>query len=296
MDLLENCKLCPRNCGVNRHITTGFCKANDKLKIARAALHFYEEPPISGDNGSGAIFFSYCNLKCVFCQNYEISEEHIGKDITIEHFADICIRLQNENAHNINLVTPTHYIPLIKEGLILAKKKGLKIPVVYNSSAYENVDTLKELDGLIDIYLPDFKYWSDEKAIKYSKAYNYREVAKNAIKEMYRQVGKFTVNNMGIMEKGVIVRHLMLPEMESDAKKIIEYLYSTYQDNIFISIMNQYTNVRKLDYKELNDTINEKTYDEIIDYAYDLGVRNAFVQDGETQKKSFIPDFKNQEF
>ena len=296
MDLLENCKLCPRNCGVNRHITTGFCKANDKLKIARAALHFYEEPPISGDNGSGAIFFSYCNLKCVFCQNYEISEEHIGKDITIEHFADICIRLQNENAHNINLVTPTHYIPLIKEGLILAKKKGLKIPVVYNSSAYENVDALKELDGLIDIYLPDFKYWSDEKAIKYSKAYNYREVAKNAIKEMYRQVGKFTVNNMGIMEKGVIVRHLMLPEMESDAKKIIEYLYNTYKDNIFISIMNQYTNVRKLDYKELNDTINEKTYDEIIDYAYDLGVRNAFAQDGETQKKSFIPDFKNQEF
>lgn len=296
MNELLNCNLCPRNCGINRNKNRGFCKAGNTLVVARAALHFYEEPCISGNNGSGTIFFSYCNLKCIFCQNYEISFDNIGKEISIEKFADICLKLQNEGALNINLVTPTHFIPLIKNGLILAKQKGLNIPIVYNSSAYENVSALKMLDGLIDIYLPDFKYYDEQIAIKYSKAFNYFEIAQKAIKEMYRQVGKFTFNNDGIMTKGVIVRHLMLPKNKEDSKKIIEYLYKTYKDNIFISIMNQYTPMKKFEEDELNLIVDENDYYEVIDYAYDLGIRNAFVQDGQTQKKSFIPDFKNQEF
>lgn len=295
-DLLTNCNLCPRNCNVNRHEIVGFCKAKDSIKIARADLYYYEEPCISGDSGSGAIFFSYCNLKCLFCQNYEISEENIGKEISIEKFSDICLELQKKGALNINLITPTHYIPLIKEGLILAKEKGLTIPIVYNTSSYENVESLKLLDGLIDIYLPDFKYYNDEIAIKYSNAKNYVNVCKKAIDEMYRQVGKSKFDDNGIMKKGVIVRHLLLPNMENDSKKIIEYLYKTYRDDIYISIMNQYTPMKKLKYEELNHKINDNVYDDAINFAYDLGIRNAFIQEGETQKKSFIPDFRNQEF
>ena len=295
-DLLTKCNLCPRHCNINRHETVGFCKASDTLKIARADLHFFEEPCISGDNGSGTIFFTYCNLKCVFCQNYEISSDNIGREITIERFSEICINLQNKGALNINLVTPTHYIPLIKEGLKLAKLKGLTIPIVYNTSSYETTDSLKLLDGLIDIYLPDFKYYNDDIAIKYSSAPNYVNVCKDAIAEMYRQVGKPVFDDDGIMKKGVIVRHLLLPNMEDDTKKIIEYLYNTYKNNIYMSIMNQYTPMKKLKYEELNHTINDDIYDDVINFAYDLGVRNAFIQEGETQKKSFIPDFKNQEF
>ena len=295
-DLLTKCNLCPRHCNINRHETVGFCKASDTLKIARADLHYFEEPCISGDKGSGTIFFTYCNLKCVFCQNYEISSDNIGKEITIERFSEICLNLQNKGALNINLVTPTHYIPLIKEGLKLAKLKGLTIPIVYNTSSYETTDSLKLLDGLIDIYLPDFKYFSDDIAIKYSSAPNYVNVCKDAIAEMYRQVGKPIFDDDGIMKKGVIVRHLLLPNMEDDSKKIIEYLYNTYEDNIYMSIMNQYTPMKKLKYEELNHTINENIYDEVINFAYDLGIRNAFIQEGGTQKKSFIPDFRNQEF
>ncbi len=295
-DYLSNCNLCPRNCHINRHEKVGFCKANDKLKVARAALHFFEEPCISGTSGSGAIFFTYCNLKCIFCQNYEISSKNIGKNISIKKFSEICLNLQEQGALNINLVTPTHYIPLIKKGLILAKKNGLYIPIVYNTSSYENVESLKLLEGLIDIYLPDFKYYNNNIAIKYSNANFYYEIATKAIKEMYRQVGKFKINKDGIMEKGVIVRHLMLPKMKEDSKKIVKYLYETYKNNIYISIMNQYTPIKKLKYKELNNTIKETEYDEVINYAYDLGIRKAFIQEEGTQKKSFIPDFKNQKF
>lgn len=295
MNLLNDCTLCPKNCHVDRSKTIGFCGANDKLKIARADLHFFEEPPISGTSGSGTIFFSYCNLKCIFCQNYEISTENIGKEITIKKFSDICLNLQKKGALNINLVTPTHYVPLIVDGLKLAKQKGLNIPIVYNTSSYENVSTLKLLDGLIDIYLPDFKYFDDNYAIKYSKANNYKKHASLAIKEMYRQVGNPIFEN-DIMKKGVIVRHLVLPGLKEDSKQIISYLYNTYSDNIFISIMNQYTPIKKLIYEELNHKISNNDYNEIINYAYDLGIRNAFIQEGNTQKKSFIPDFSNQEF
>lgn len=291
-----NCNLCPRNCNINRYETLGFCMAPPKIKIAKADLFFYEEPCISGNNGSGAIFFSHCNLKCIFCQNYEISTNNIGKEITIDKFSDIMINLQNKGALNINLVTPTMYIPLIKKGIIKAKEKGLNIPIIYNTSGYENVEALKILDGLIDVYLPDFKYYNDNLAYKYSNIKNYKETVKNAVDEMYRQTGKITFDKNGIIKKGVIVRHLMLPNMEDDSKKIIEYLYKKYKDNIFLSIMNQYTVIRPLKYKELNKIIEEKVYDDVINYAYDLGIRNAYIQEGRTQKKSFIPDFKNQEF
>ena len=229
---MNDCILCPRLCHVNRNKEVGFCKANDKLKIAKADLFYYEEPCLGT---SGAIFFSNCNLRCIFCQNYEISTNNIGKEITIEEFSNICITLQNKGADNINLVTPTIYVPLIIKGLDLAKEKGLNIPIIYNSSGYENVETLKLLEGYIDIYLPDFKYFNNEIAVKYSKAFNYKEICIKALEEMTRQVSKCKFKN-NLLKKGVIVRHLMLPNMENDTKEILNYLYNTYKDNIYISL------------------------------------------------------------
>ena len=289
------CKLCPRNCGINRNKKElGFCKASNKLVVARAALHYWEEPCLSGKEGSGTIFFSYCNLKCVFCQNYNISTLHKGKEISVERLAEIYLELQNKGANNINLVTPTHYVPLIIESLKLAKSKGLNLPIVYNSSGYENIETIKSLEGLIDIYLPDLKYYDDNIAIKYSNCPNYFDFASKAINEMYRQVGKPKFNKKGIMTKGLIVRHLILPQNQEDSKKIINHLYNTYNDNIYISIMNQYTPVIKSCYQELNRIVDNNIYDDIINYAYDLGIRNAFIQEDETQSESFIPDFNNE--
>lgn len=290
--MLEDCTLCPRNCHINRNNNVGVCGASNKLVIARASLHYWEEPCISGDVGSGTIFFSNCNLKCIFCQNNQISSKGFGKEVSIERFSEICIELQNKGALNINLVTPTHYVPLIIEGLKLAKKNGLSIPIVYNTSSYENVDTIKSLNGLIDIYLPDLKYFSDEYSIKYSKANNYFLHASAAIKEMYIQVGKPIFDSDGIMKKGVIVRHLLLPGLESDSKKILRYLYNEYHDDIYISIMNQYTPIKKFTrYPNLNNTINDDDYDDIINFALDLGIKNAFIQEGKTCLDSFIPEF-----
>lgn len=289
--LFNECTICPRECKVNRNNNElGYCRASNQMKIGGYHLHMWEEPIITGTNGSGTIFFSYCNLGCVYCQNYDISINHIGKEITINRFAEICLELQNMNAENINLVTPTHYIPLIKEGLILAKKKGLTIPIVYNSSCYEKVESLKLLEGLIDIYLPDFKYYNNNLG-KYSKVNNYFEIASLALEEMYRQVGAPVYKN-NILKKGVIVRHLVLPHHLNDSKKVLLYLYHKYQDNIIISIMNQYTVVRKLRYKELNDKVLSKDYNNLIDYAYNIGIRNCFVQEEESQSESFIPIFK----
>lgn len=291
--MLNNCNLCPRHCGINRNNSElGFCRAGNKLKIARHSLHMWEEPCISGDKGSGTIFFSNCNLKCIFCQNYYISTENNGSLYTVEEFADMCIDLQNRGALNINLVTPTHFVPLIIDGLKLAKEKGLTIPIVYNTSSYENVETLKLLEGIVDIYLPDLKYIDNNISKKYSGIDDYFEVATKAIKEMYREQPKCIFNKDGIMQKGVIVRHLLLPGMENDSKKILKYLYDTYKNNIYISIMNQYTPVRTLKYKELNKKVDENVYNDVIDYAWDIGIRNAFTQEEGTQKESFIPDFK----
>ncbi len=291
-DILDCCTLCPRMCKVNRNKGEfGFCQAGNTLKIGLAYLHQWEEPCLSGINGSGTIFFSYCNLQCIFCQNREISATHAGKEASITRFSEICLELQAKGAHNINLVTPTHYIPLIRDGLILAKKKGLHIPIVYNTSSYEMVDSLKLLDGLIDIYLPDFKYERDDLAIAFSHAPNYFSFAKDAIQEMVRQVGSCKFDKNGMLQKGVIVRHLILPGHIDDSKNILRYLYETYHDNTFISIMNQYTVTGNFPYPELNRSLTKKEYQEVINYAIDLGIQNGFIQEEETDQSSFIPHF-----
>ena len=254
----------------------------------------WEEPPITGKNGSGTIFFSNCNLRCLFCQNYYISEEGNGIEIDTDRFANICLELQEKGATNINLVTPTHYIPLIIDVLKLAKSRGLTIPIVYNTSGYEKKETIKLLEGIVDVYLPDFKYYSDEYAIKYSLCKDYFKYASESLCEMVRQKPECIFDKKGNIISGVIVRHLLIPKMEEDSKKILKYLHDTYKDKIYISIMNQYTPVRNCKYQELNTRVDEKVYDEIIDYAWNIGIRNAFIQEGDTQSESFIPkwDFK----
>ena len=255
MNTLKKCDLCPRNCLVNRYEKVGYCRAKAKLKIALASIHMWEEPVISGRDGSGTIFFSHCNLGCIFCQNYKIRNGY-GKEITIKRFSEICLELQSRGANNINLVTPTHYVPLIRKGLIQAKNRGLIIPIVYNTSSYENEATIESMKGLVDVYLADLKYYDDSYAKKYSNCNNYFEVATKAIGKMVEQVGSPIIHN-GLMKRGVIVRVLLLPGLLEDAKKIIKYLYETYHDNIYISIMNQYTPVDKYVYEELNNKVAE---------------------------------------
>lgn len=288
------CNLCPRNCMVDRANQLGFCKASNKLRIARAALHHFEEPCISGENGSGTVFFSFCPLKCVFCQNYKLSHDNIGQEISIKELSNIFLDLQNQKAHNINLVTPTHYVPQIIEALKIAKNSGLTIPIVYNTSGYETVDTLKMLSGYIDIYLPDFKYYSDELAKKYSSAPNYFNIATEALKEMFNQVGEFLLDENGILKKGMIVRHLILPNQIGDSKNVLSHVYSLFKDKIYISIMNQYTPLPHVSkYPELNRKITEEEYDSVVDFAISLGIENAFIQEGDTAKESFIPEFSD---
>lgn len=289
------CNLCPRKCNVDRKNQLGLCGASTTIKIARAALHFWEEPCISGEKGSGTIFFSHCSLQCVFCQNYRLSHATpLGEEITISQFADICLDLQEQGANNINLVTPTHYVPWIVEGIKLAKERGLHLPIVYNTSAYESVETIRMLDGIVDIYLPDLKYFDDQYGILYSHAPNYFFYATEAIKEMVKQVGEPIFNEQGILQRGVIVRHLCLPGLKEDSKKVLRYLYTTYHNQIYISIMNQYTPIRHFErFPNLNQTLSEEDYDEIIDYALDIEITQAYQQEGETQLESFIPEFKN---
>lgn len=290
---LNACELCPRACKVNRlKGELGFCKAGEKVKIARVGLHHWEEPCLSGERGSGTVFFSHCTLKCVFCQNHEISTGGAGIEISIQELAEHFLRLEKEGAHNVNLVTPTHYVLQIIEALKLAKQNGLSLPIVYNSSGYESIQAIKMLEGYIDIYLPDFKYFNDKFAAKYSKASGYANYAKEAIDEMVRQAGVPVFNAEGIMLKGVIVRHLMLPGLLFDSKKIVQYLYEKYNDDVFISIMNQFTPLSIVkDYPELNKKLNYKHYDFITDYALKIGVKNGFIQEGETASESFIPKF-----
>lgn len=291
-ELLNKCEICPRKCKVNRNNgELGYCKASNKMKIGGYHLHMWEEPIITGKYGSGTIFFSYCNLRCAYCQNYDLSFDSVGEYITIERLSDIMLELQEMQAENVNLVTPTHYIPLIKNSIVLAKEKGLKIPIVYNTSGYESVESLKTLEGLIDIYLPDFKYY-DNSLGKYSSVADYFNITSLALKEMYRQVGKPKYNKKGMLKKGVIVRHLVLPNNYQDSKKIINYLYQEYKDNIILSIMNQYTITKITKYPELNQKVDPKEYDNLIDYAYNLGIRNCFTQEEESQSESFIPKFK----
>ncbi len=291
MNVLKKCNLCPRNCLVDRYNSLGYCKQSNKIRIAKAALTYFEEPCISNSKGSGTIFFSGCNLGCVFCQNKDISKDNYGKVISIKRLSEIMLELQDKGAININLVTPTPHVVGIAKAIKLAKKNGLVIPIIYNTSSYENLDTIKLLDGLIDVYLPDLKYYDDKYALKYSKAPNYFEVATLAIHEMYNQVGKPQFDKDGNILKGVIVRHLMLPTLKEDTKNILNYLYNTYQDNIYISIMNQYTVIKPLKYKELNHKVTDKDYNEVIDYAISLGIQNAYCQLDNTSSKDFIPNF-----
>ena len=291
-ELYNSCELCPRKCHINRNINKGICSNTSTLKVARSALHYFEEPSISGTNGSGTIFFSGCNLKCCYCQNKEISNDNFGINISVERLSELMLELQAKKASNINLVTPTHFVPSIIEAIKLARKKGLSIPIVYNTSGYESVATIKLLAGYVDIYLTDFKYFDNKLGEDLSKVKNYFEIASLALEEMYKQVGKNKFASNGMMMKGIIVRCLVLPTKGADTKKIINYLYKKYQDNIYLSIMNQYTPVNPSDtFSFLNDKVSDKEYDDIINYALDLGVKNAYIQEGETQDESFIPPF-----
>jgi putative pyruvate formate lyase activating enzyme len=266
-----------------------------ELVVARAALHMWEEPCISGENGSGTVFFSGCAMGCVYCQNHNIAKGLAGKKITIERLAEIFMELQEKKANNINLVTPSHYVLQIVDAIQRAREKGLTIPIVYNCSGYEKVETLQLLKGYIDIYLPDFKYMDGMIAKKYSNCEDYYEVAAKAIDEMVKQVGEPEFDEQGIMKKGVIVRHLTLPGYLEDSKNILRYLYETYGNTIYISIMNQFTPLSTVEhYPEINRRITEKEYDELVDYAIDLGVENGFIQEGETASDSFIPEFNEE--
>lgn len=290
---LKKCTLCPRNCKVNRVVgEAGYCGQSASIYVARAALHMWEEPCISGTRGSGTVFFSGCNLRCVFCQNHDIAIGRIGKEIEIEDLAQIFLKLQKEGAVNLNLVTGTHYVPQIIRALEIAKEKGFRIPVLYNSSGYESVETLKLLEGVIDIYLPDFKYINAVTAKKYSSASDYPRIAKLALKEMVRQCKETVFTEDGYMQRGVMVRHLILPGYIEESKQILAYLYGIYGNDIYYSIMNQYTPLKYVAaYPEINRKITEAEYDEVVDFAIGLGIENGFIQEGETADESFIPQF-----
>ena len=290
--MYNSCTLCPRNCQVNRVSgKTGFCGMPASIQVARASLHMWEEPCISGTNGSGTVFFTGCNLKCIFCQNHTIAIGQKGREVSISQLADLFLMLQDKGAHNINLVTPNHYVPSIAEALRLAKKQGLCLPIVYNTSGYDSISTLSLLDGLVDVYLPDFKYVSQELSKRYSHAADYFKVAKASLAEMFRQVGT-PVFDGDMLTKGIVVRHLLLPGCTEDSKAVIRYLYQTYGDRIFISIMNQYTPLPHVaSYPEINRKVTQAEYDEVVDYAIELGVENGFIQEGDTADESFIPEF-----
>lgn len=291
-----SCEICPRTCKVNRENgQTGVCKVTSQLKVARAALHFWEETCISGKKGSGTVFFSGCSMHCVFCQNEDISQGRVGKEISRERLTEIFLELQEKGANNINLVTPGQYVPHIVWAIEKARNEGLKLPVVYNTSSYEKVDTLKHLEGIVDVYLPDFKYYSPELAAKYSKAPDYPEVAKKAIAEMVRQQPSpvfYESEGQELMKNGVIVRQLLLPGQLQDAKHIIKYLHDTYGEQIYISLMNQYTPLSHVEkYPELNKKVSKRSYEKYIDYAIDIGIENGFIQEEDVAEESFIPKF-----
>ncbi len=296
-ELYTECRLCPRNCGVNRaQGKTGYCGMNAELRIARAALHYWEEPCISGENGSGAVFFCGCSLKCIYCQNHGIAVgTNIGKSVTVERLAQIFIELQDQKAHNINIVTGTHYIPHIIEAIDIARSNGLVIPIVYNTGGYETVDNIERLKGYIDVYLPDFKYADADKAYKYSNASDYPQTALKAIEKMVEQVGRPAFND-GIMIKGVIVRHLVLPGSVKSSKNAIKMLYDAFGDDIYIAIMKQYTPMQHVmsladDNKELKRRLTSGEYNALVNYACDIGIKNGFMQTGENASESFIPSF-----
>lgn len=293
MNKYENCLLCPRKCGINRRTgQTGVCGVSSEIKVARAALHYWEEPCISGKRGSGAVFFSGCSLHCVFCQNREISDGKEGKVISKERLSDIFIELADKGANNINLVTPGQCIPDIVWAVNDAKSRGMKLPIIYNTSGYENVTELKLLEGIVDVYLPDFKYMDSTLSARYSRAKDYPSVAKQALSEMVRQQPDVVIDDAtGLIQKGVIVRQLLLPGHVNDAKAVLKYLYDTYHDHVYISMMSQFTPIALKDYPEINRTVTKREYERLVNYALEIGITNAFIQEGDVAKDSFIPAF-----
>jgi len=291
LEELRQCEVCPFRCKVNRlEGKIGRCGCKDKIKIALASLHYYEEPGISGNNGSGTVFFSNCNLNCLFCQNYKISQEGKGREVSIEELADIFLDQQKNGANNINLVTPTMYAYQIIEALKIAKPKGLTIPVIYNTNGYENVETIKALKGYIDVYLPDLKYYSNEIAVKYSKAPNYFEIATKAILEMINQVGEFDEN--GLIKRGVIIRHLVLPGHIQNSKHILKWLKENVNSRAYVSVMAQYFPTYKAkEDKYLNRKLTNKEYSEIEQYLYLLDIENGYMQDLGKHEEEYVPDF-----
>ena len=293
MKELESCEICPHKCKVNRlEGKMGRCRAGSSVRIALASIHNFEEPCISGDNGSGTVFFSNCNLSCVFCQNYEISQQGKGKDITIEHLAEIFVKQQNKGVNNINLVTPTMYVPQIIEAIKIARKNGLNIPIIYNSNGFENVETIKMLDGYIDVYLPDLKYYSNELAKKYSKVNNYFETAIAAIKEMKKQVGNPVFDENGIIQKGVIIRHLILPNHILNTKKVLKFIKENFDDETYVSVMAQYFPTYKAKEDEkINRKISKKEYKAVEDYLYCLNIKNGYIQELGDHEEEYVPTF-----
>ena len=293
LEKLQMCEICPHDCKVNRlqrHM--GRCKCNDKIKIALASVHRFEEPCISGKNGSGTIFFSNCNLKCKFCQNYEISQQGKGVEVTVEELADIFIKQQAKGVHNINLVTPTMYAYQIIEAIKIAKKKGLNIPIIYNSNGYENVETIKALNGYIDVYLPDLKYYDNELGLKYSGIQNYFEYASRAILEMYKQVGSPKLDENGIIKKGLMIRHLVLPNNIEDSKNVLKWIKENLNDEVYINIMAQYFPTYKAkEIEELNRKLNIQEYKEIENFVYELDIKNGYLQELGEHEEEYVPDF-----
>ena len=289
------CKSCPRACGALRvEGALGYCHAPAAPMLARAALHFYEEPCISGTRGSGAVFFSGCSLHCIYCQNQEISTGRAGTVISKERLIEIFFELEEAGAQNINLVTPTHYTDVLIETLGEAKERGLSIPIVYNCGGYESVESLERLDGLVDIYLTDYKYADSALASAFSNAPDYPETAFLAIREMVRQTGPCVFDEAGMLKRGVIVRELLLPGHVKNSKDAVKRIYEAFGDQIFFSLMNQYTPMRHFEkYPELSRKCTRREYERLLDFALGLGIKNAFIQEGGTAKESFIPAFDN---
>ena len=288
---LEKCEICPHKCKINRNKSQiGRCKSKDTVKVALYSIHNFEEPCISGKKGSGTVFFSNCNMNCVYCQNYEISQQGRGKEITVEELADIFIKQQEKDVENINLVTPTSYAMQIIEAIKIARKKGLNIPIVYNTNGYESIETIKRLDGYIDIYLPDLKYYYNELGEKYSKVKNYFEISTQAIKEMYKQVGKTKLDEDGIMKKGVMIRHLVLPNNIDNSKKVLKWIQKNFDENIFVSVMAQYfpTYIAK-NVENLNRKLTLQEYEEIEKYLYSLNLNNGYIQELGEHEEEYVP-------
>ena len=293
------CNLCPRECLVDRKSgQIGFCHADNRIYVARAALHMWEEPCISGFNGSGAVFFSGCNLRCVYCQNHEIAAGKRGGQISTGRLAEIFVEQQEKGAANINLVTPDHYVIEVAKAVLMARENGLTVPIVYNCSGYTKREVIRNLSGIVDVFLTDFKYMDSELAAKFSAAPDYPEIAKRAIVEMVDITQNAVFDKDGMMQKGVIVRHLLLPGHKQNAKDVIKYVYETYGDSVYISLMNQYTPLagieHRTDYQELYRKVTKREYDAVVDYAIELGVKNAFIQEGDTAKESFVPEFNGE--